>query len=73
MTYVSEIYRMEPTTKKWKEEVQQQQQQQQYPFNGPLSGTTRVSRYQKGKPILILLKQETEELKHKNGYAQKYR
>ena len=22
-----------------------------YPFNGPLSGTTRVSRYQKGKPI----------------------
>jgi len=30
-----------------------------HPFNGPLSGTTRVSRYQKGKPILILLKQET--------------
>ena len=28
-------------------------------FNGPLSGTTRVSWYQKGKPILILLKQET--------------
>jgi len=28
-------------------------------FNGPLSGTTRVSRYQKGKPIWILLKQET--------------
>jgi len=25
----------------------QQQQQQQQPFNGPLSGTTRVSRYQK--------------------------
>ena len=25
----------------------------------PLSGTTRVSRYQKGKPIWILLKQET--------------
>ena len=24
-----------------------QQQQQQHPFNGPLSGTTRVSRYQK--------------------------
>jgi len=24
-------------------------QQQQHPFNGPLSGTTRVSRYQKGK------------------------
>ena len=30
-----------------------------HPFNGPLSGTTRVSRYQKGKPIWILLKQET--------------
>ena len=28
-------------------------------FNGPLSGTTQVSRYQKGKPIWILLKQET--------------
>jgi len=32
---------------------------QTHPFNGPLSGTTRVSRYQKGKPIWILLKQET--------------
>jgi len=30
-----------------------------HPFNGPFSGTTRVSRYQKGKPIWILLKQET--------------
>jgi len=29
------------------------------PFNGPFSGTTRVSRYQKGKPIWILLKEET--------------
>ena len=29
------------------------------PFNCPLSMTTRVSRYQKGKPIWILLKQET--------------
>ena len=28
-------------------------------FNGRLSGTTRVSRYQKGKPIWILLKEET--------------
>ena len=28
-------------------------------FNGPLSRTTRVSQYQKGKPIWILLKQET--------------
>jgi len=30
-----------------------------HPFNGPFSGTTRVSRYQEGKPIWILLKQET--------------
>jgi len=30
-----------------------------HPFNSPFSGTTRVSRYQKGKPIGILLKQET--------------
>ena len=28
-------------------------------FNGPFSGTTQVSWYQKGKPIWILLKQET--------------
>ena len=30
-----------------------------HPFNGPFSGTTRVSRYQKGKTNLDLLKQET--------------
>ena len=30
-----------------------------HPFNGPLSRTAQVSRYQKGKPIWILLKQET--------------
>ena len=30
-----------------------------HPFNIPLSGTTQVSRYQEGKPIWILLKQET--------------
>ena len=30
-----------------------------HPFNGHLSRTTRVSRYQKGKPIWISLKQET--------------
>ena len=30
-----------------------------HPFNGPLSGTTQVGRYQKVKPIWILLKQET--------------
>jgi len=29
-----------------------------HPFNGPFSGTTRASRYQKGKPVWILLKQE---------------
>ena len=28
-------------------------------FNGPFFGTAQVSRYQKGKPIWILLKQET--------------
>jgi len=32
---------------------------QTHPFNSPLSETTRVSRYQKGKPIWISLKQET--------------
>jgi len=30
-----------------------------HPFNGPLSRITQVSRYQKKKPIWILLKQET--------------
>jgi len=30
-----------------------------HPFNGPFSETTQVSRYQKGKTIWILLKQET--------------
>ena len=30
-----------------------------HPFNDPLSGNTLVSRYQKGKAIWILLKQET--------------
>jgi len=30
-----------------------------HPFNGPLSGTTRVSQYQKGKTNLDLVKQET--------------
>jgi len=32
---------------------------QQHLFNGPLSGTTRVNQYQKGKTSLDLLKQET--------------
>jgi len=31
---------------------------QQHPFNGLQSGTTRVSRYQKGKTSLDLLEQE---------------
>jgi len=35
-----------------------QQQQQQHPFNSPLSRTIWVSRYQKGKTNLNLLKQE---------------
>jgi len=30
-----------------------------HPFNGPLSRTTRVSQYQKGKTNLGLLEQET--------------
>jgi len=30
-----------------------------HPFNGPFSGTTQVSRYQKGQTNLDLLKQET--------------
>jgi len=29
-----------------------------HPFNGPLSGTTQVSQYQKGKTNLDLLEQE---------------
>jgi len=32
----------------------------QHPFNGPSSGTTRVSQYQNGKTNLNLLEQETE-------------
>jgi len=34
-------------------------QKEQHPFNSPLSGTTRVSRYQKGKTTPDLLEQET--------------
>ena len=30
-----------------------------HPFNGPLSRTTQVGRYQRVKPIWLLLKQET--------------
>ena len=38
-TGVSLIYRTEPTTTKWKT----------HPFDGPLSETNQVNRYQKGK------------------------
>ena len=31
-----------------------------HPFNGPLSGTIRMSRYQKGKTNLDLLEQDSE-------------
>jgi len=39
--------------------VKATQQQQQHPFNGPLSRTTSVSRYQINKTSLGLLEQET--------------
>jgi len=39
--------------------------QQQHPFNSPLSETTQVSRYQKGKTNLDLLKQS-----HQLGHMQ---
>ena len=39
-----------------------------HPFNGQLCGTTRVSRYQKGKPIWILLKQQWQW--HQLGHMQ---
>jgi len=42
-----------------KQTNKQTNKQTKHTFNGPLSGTTRVSQYQKGKPIWILLKQET--------------
>jgi len=35
------------------------QPQQQHPFNGPLSRTTWVSQYQKGRINLDLLEQES--------------
>ena len=36
-------------------------QQQQHPFNGPLSGTTRVSRYEKGKTNLDFIEARDSE------------
>jgi len=35
--------------------------QQQHPFNGPLSGTTRVSRYEKGKTNLDFIEARDSE------------
>ena len=46
-TWVSLIYRTETTTKKCKNT-----HTHTHPFNGSLSGTTQVSRYQKGKTNL---------------------
>ena len=43
----------------WRPNQQCQSTEDTHTFNGPFSGTTRVSRYQKGKLIWILLKQET--------------
>jgi len=42
----------------WQPDGQGNRHTHTHPFNGSFSGTTRVSRYQKGKPIWILLKQE---------------
>jgi len=41
-------------------------------FNGPFSGTTRVSQYQKGKPIWILLEQETVDSVQENPNISSY-
>jgi len=43
---------------------------QQHPFNGPLSRTTQVSRYQKGKTSPDLLDQESEWQWYRLGYMQ---
>jgi len=45
-------------------------QRNKHPFNGPLSGTTRLSQYQKGKPIWILLKQDSKWQWHQLGHMQ---
>jgi len=47
------------TITSYRQVSEQHQQQHQHPFIGPLSGTTWVSRYQKGKTNLDLLEQET--------------
>jgi len=42
-----------------------------HPFNGPLSGTTRVSRYQKGKTNMDFTKARDSEWQwHQLGYMQ---
>ena len=49
----------------------QKQQQQQHPFNGPLSGTTQLSRYQKGKTNLDFTGARDSEWQwHQLGYVQ---
>jgi len=40
------------------------------PFNGPLSGTTLVSQYQKGKTSLDLMQQESDWQWHQLGHMQ---
>jgi len=46
-------------------------QQQQHTFNGPLSGTTRVSRYQKGKTNLDFTEARVSEWQwHQLGHMQ---
>jgi len=44
---------------------------QQHPFNGPLSGTTRVSQYQKGKTNLDFIEARNSEWQwHQVGHMQ---
>ena len=43
-------------------------QQQQYPFNSPLSGYTRVSRYQKGKTNLDFTEASDSEYRYRYRY-----
>jgi len=51
--------------------VSDKQQQGQHPFNGRFSGTTRVSRYQKGKTSLDFTEARDSEWQwHQLGYMQ---
>jgi len=66
MTYVSLIYRTELTTKKWGKNYHYT-----HTFNGPLSGTTWVSRYQKGKTNLdFTVARDSEWQWHQLGHMQ---